>query len=73
MLSLGGVKAMKVKDLISALQKKDPELDVLTLLQYNRSSDIRHVKFISNSEYLEIDFEIALIKGTVPCIIISDE
>ncbi len=67
---------MKVKYLISLLQDKDPEVDVLILLRSSCYNDIQlqHVKDIAEAEYDEnYLYEIELIERGTKCIVLSHE
>lgn len=61
---------MKVKDVILALQKKNPEKDVLMMLMNTRGGqDIAYIESICDSEYIDTE----LIEGNKPCVILVDE
>jgi adenosine/AMP kinase len=77
MLSLGGVKAMTVKamtvkDLISALQQKDPERKVALILWENGENTIASLANISDIEHHPNDVSCAIGWTKLPCVFLSN-
>lgn len=75
-MTRNGNNFMKVKDLISLLQDKDPEINVLMLLKsacYN-DTEIQHVKSICRGEYhTDNSYEIEIVERGTECVFLSDD